>query len=718
MNKNVEQMLFSYYENGAKKLHTIIDKIFNRHYGGTMGKDMDEFYGIGTDVLMDIWYKYKNNTDTYDSSKGDFDGYVYNSLRLAIIDEFKSQNRDKRTAKVFLLDEYGNKILDEKTGKPIKVSVPDVRLDEPVKDSEMVTRRDLFQSDFNIDDILFQNEYYQDEKIEKYLNSLSKMTRQIIEMKMKDISVSEIKRILNITDKEYKNCMDSARLNENIVLFTKRANRFKEENKMDNMIPIDVTDNYRMDKIPLGSLLDDMRDGKINKKHILQRKAFQWTERQKNKFLTRILNGQPIPEIVICEQMVKGKKKSHLIDGLQRLSYSELFRADGIVVKNDGAEFVDIPYKEYKYGEHGDILLDDDGDAVFEEKVFNVIGKKFSDYPQYLKDRFNKFNINVTTYFNCTDDQIAYHIRNYNNQEGMNKNQYEFTGMNVHVAEKIKHISDANPFFKDNYGKYTEKNRTKGDLDKIVVESIMAINFINDWKKEIKDSFAYVNNNVTDQMFASLEDSLNRLSNIIDKEVKYIFTVVNSPVWFALFEKFKEFDIPDERFKEFAQYAINSMDNLKFNGKSFSEIYKSRNTRDKATVIGKIDGLTTLMYEFFHIEEKTINIKNQDLDVETFIFENVGIDKETLKNDLSLYRKTLDDLEENTIRDGSKLLDSKNRLSMLSMVAYSYKMDLDLDEWMEIYANNNDKYYSDQKKNYLHMKDDFDKFVKNKKKSA
>lgn len=31
---------------------------------------------------------------------------------------------------------------------------------------------------------------------------------------------------------------------------------------MKGMIPIDVTDNYRMDKRPLGSLLDDLKDGK------------------------------------------------------------------------------------------------------------------------------------------------------------------------------------------------------------------------------------------------------------------------------------------------------------------------------------------------------------------------------------------------------------------------------------------------------------------------
>lgn len=705
--ENIRVLLTSYYENDAKKLHSVINKIFNKYYGGIKDKDMDEFYGVGTDVLTEIWEK-----NTYDPSRGDFDGYVYNSLRMAFIDAFKKSNRDKRTYKVFLYDDKGNKVLDQDTGKPIKISIPDLRLDAPVKDGENTTQGDLIPSDFNIDDVLSNSIGFEDDRVEKYLSSLSETQRRIIEMKMDEIPISIIKQKLKLSDTEYNSHMYAAKMNENLALFTKRSNRYiKEENNMD-MIPIDLTDNYRMDKFPLGSLLDDMRDGKINKKHILQRKAFQWTERQKNKYLTRVLNGQPIPEIVICEQNVKGKKKSHLIDGLQRLSYSELFRADGIVIKLDGAEFYEIPYKEYKYDSEGSVLVDEDGDALFDEKIFNVIGKRFSEFPQFLKERFNKFNINVTTYFNCTDDQIAYHIRNYNNQEGMNKNQYEFTEVDVHIAERIKTLSDKHPFFKDNCGKYTEKNKTKGDLDKVVVESIIAINFINNWKKEVKDSFAFVNHNATDCMFERFENSLDRLSKVIDKEVKNMFTIVNSPIWFAVFEKFKSLNISDVKFKEFIKYVGESLDSIKIDGASFADIYKSRNTRDKVIVIGKVNGLTKLMYEFLHIDENKLNNNSKKYDVEAFISENVEVDKNILSKDLPLYNKTLDTLEENTIRDGSKLLDDENRLSLLAMVAYSYKEDIDLDKWMAVYAQKNNTYFTDQKKNYLHMKNDLENFMK------
>ena len=72
----------------------------------------------------------------------------------------------------------------------------------------------------------------------------------------------------------------------------------------------------------------------------------------------------------------------------------------------------------------------------------------------------------------------------------------------------------------------------------------------------------------------------------------------------------------------------------------------------------------------------------------------------------------LKDLENNTIRDDSKLLDIANRLSLIAMVAYSYKNDVDLDDWMEDYAANNNMYLADQKKNYSHMVNDFKQYQK------
>ena len=112
------------------------------------------------------------------------------------------------------------------------------------------------------------------------------------------------------------------------------------------------------------------------------------------------------------------------------------------------------------------------------------------------------------------------------------------------------------------------------------------------------------------------------------------------------------------------------------------------------------------MKEFLHIEE------TEPVTPESFISEMVDMPVDTIKEEMDFYEETLDGLENNTIRDGSKLLDIANRLSLLAMVAYSYKNDVDLDDWLEEYAANNNTYFMDQRKNYSHMVNDFKQYQK------
>jgi hypothetical protein len=117
------------------------------------------------------------------------------------------------------------------------------------------------------------------------------------------------------------------------------------------------------------------------------------------------------------------------------------------------------------------------------------------------------------------------------------------------------------------------------------------------------------------------------------------------------------------------------------------------------------------MNEYLHIE----NVKNEDISVEEFISEMVGIDVEDVKLDIEMYKETLTDLENNTIKDGSKLLDLDNKLSMLALVAYSYKNEVDLDKWMTEYTENNNIYIADQKRNYETMLSNFKEYMKGEK---
>lgn len=124
------------------------------------------------------------------------------------------------------------------------------------------------------------------------------------------------------------------------------------------------------------------------------------------------------------------------------------------------------------------------------------------------------------------------------------------------------------------------------------------------------------------------------------------------------------------------------------------------------------------MLEFFQVKEDNISESANETE-EEIITDLLGLEPEEIHSDMELYNKSLSDLTDRTIKDGSKLLNEGNRLSLLTMVIYSYKEDKDLEGWMEEYAKKNNTYFVDQRKNFLHMLNDFEKYEENiRKKSA
>ena len=96
----------------------------------------------------------------------------------------------------------------------------------------------------------------------------------------------------------------------------------------------------------------------------------------------------------------------------------------------------------------------------------------------------------------------------------------------------------------------------------------------------------------------------------------------------------------------------------------------------------------------------------------------MDMDIKEVTEDMEVYSDTLDDLIFNTIKDGSnsKLVDNANRKSLLAVIAYSYKNDIILDDWFANYVKKNNMYFPDQRKNFLHMKKELDKYTGTKEK--
>ena len=489
----------------------------------------------------------------------------------------------------------------------------------------------------------------------------------------------------------------------------------------DRIIEISESENYRTDKYSMYSLLQDKKNGDVNCNYILQREPFQWTTEEANRYFCRILSNLPVPEIILCEQKKKGLTISHLIDGLQRLSYAEAFKENRIKIGSAGAERHLIQYRDYVLDDNGNRVLDEDGLPEYEMKIFDVIGKYYKDLPDELKKRFNNFNINVTKFFDCTDEQIADHIRDYNNHASMNKEQGGFLNVSAQTAGYIKNISQKNTFFK-NCGKFTDNNVIKGKLERVVAESIMLMFFRDSWKAKLDTIYKYVDENATEQQFLKLNSHFNRLELALgedNKDLKLLLTPTTMPMWIAVFDKFTTYNMDDSNFVDFLNAYNTELKDKEIDGVSMAD-FKDQQTKKKATITGKIDLLVKLMNEFLHIditETSSTEVENNNTEENTednteesvlsFVQENAN--PNVTDEDINLYT----DMVEDCVKIDDPVY-KECGMALVALMAYACQNDKDQDfeKWIENYRNKSD-FSSSQKVNYTYMKRSFDNFIAN-----
>ena len=708
-----------YCVNDMSKLKKISYNAFFRY--GIPAHEHDELYDDAMNVLME-------SVINFDSSQGaSFKTYLINNIKKSVIDWYRDNyQRCKRknlltdkNGKIVKVDKNGN-VTDDDKGKP--VIIPDTSFDAPTEeDNDLVEK---IASDFNVED-KSEFDFSADEKVDNFIDSLPKIQKNILLMRMENVPADNIKQKLNISDREYSSAMKSIKINKGLSVFSKNKNDGNYDVEVNNMedriIEISESENYRMDKYSMYSLLQDKKNGDVNCNYILQREPFQWTTEEANRYFCRILSNLPIPEIILCEQKKKGLTISHLIDGLQRLSYAEAFKENRIKIGSAGAERHLIQYRDYVLDDNGNRVLDEDGLPEYEMKIFDVIGKYYKDLPDELKKRFNNFNINVTKFFDCTDEQIADHIRDYNNHASMNKEQGGFLNVSAQTAGYIKNISQKNTFFK-NCGKFTDNNVIKGKLERVVAESIMLMFFRDSWKAKLDTIYKYVDENATEQQFLKLNSHFNRLELALgedNKDLKLLLTPTTMPMWIAVFDKFTTYNMDDSNFVDFLNAYNTELKDKEIDGVSMAD-FKDQQTKKKATITGKIDLLVKLMNEFLHIditETSSTEVENnnteeneQDNPEETtlsFVQENAN--PNVTDEDISLYT----DMVEDCVKIDDPVY-KECGMALVALMAYACQNDKDQDfeRWIENYRNKSE-FSPSQKVNYTYMKRSFDNFVAN-----
>lgn len=214
----------------------------------------------------------------------------------------------------------------------------------------------------------------------------------------------------------------------------KKTDKAKTESKKEEVKPDLPPIQYKSyasssKNVAIHSLMLQVKNGKLNLNHPVQRRANQWGDSsgKKEKFLNSLICGIISPEIIVCE--MNGEK--FVVDGKQRLS--TLFE---YIVKKDNPKL----------------------------KVFN---RSFDELDEQTKDQLTGSNINVVTYANITDDSEIHDLfSRYNNGVSLSNSQKSRAYCSIAMLGKIKSILEK-PFF-------TEKaNITKGqelkDEDTIVL---------------------------------------------------------------------------------------------------------------------------------------------------------------------------------------------------------------------------------------------------------
>ena len=181
----MEKIILSYYENNAKKMRTMIDKILFRL---KFNVDNEDFYSLGNEVFLDVLNRY--------DGKQDFDGFLYSCLVRKFKTEMTRRNRYKRQADRMAIS-----------------------IDSPVGEDENMTLSDIIADKATIEKILFEeNEDTYSAEMQRYLSRLSILQREVLRLISIGFNPNEILTELHINKKQYEDCYQAIHSYRNISI--------------------------------------------------------------------------------------------------------------------------------------------------------------------------------------------------------------------------------------------------------------------------------------------------------------------------------------------------------------------------------------------------------------------------------------------------------------------------------------------------------------------
>lgn len=367
-------------------------------------------------------------------------------------------------------------------------------------------------------------------------------------------------------------------------------------------------------KLSVGSIIKKMDKKTVRFDHPLQRESERWNGVMVGNLISDVLQGNPIPELVFAEQIVNGIPIIWDLDGKQRCTnlymyYKGIAKHDKI---SKSIRRYMITYHTPVLDENGEIAMDNEGFPIYERREFDIRGKKFCQLPEELQERFLDYSFKIVQYINCSSEDIAYHILRYNEGKPANKEEKGIIRLGERYAKLVKNIASLS-FFEDNY---TPKQINSGVVNRIIVESLMLVNFFDNYNSNYDKTCDYIKENATVDHFAEYEEIINRLDACIDEDNLELFNKRDSFLLITLFSKFINANLTDDKFNDFLFAFKNDLHKKEIGSKSFDDLMEDKSTKDKNIVITRIEHLSALMCDFFGIAMSDLECVNGITDEE------------------------------------------------------------------------------------------------------